>query len=480
MVVVAIIAAGHANATPFSTIFPGEEIDSEEALFLNRIHEDLLGFKAFTTDQITQGEQAFNDNKASRKERKAFKEWQQLCERFSSRTFEQDEALPQLIDTWAWAAQLLDYTLGDDAAQVFGKQHAYMIGLSYRIYTRIEWIAEQHLPPEALAHTERKIEDYVRAYPLKDTDTKNNRFFDFDNRLFSGVRMGSDALSTLAKIPLAPFRLNDSLKTGSESMAQISSTAERFTDVIATMPEQLTQRFVSILERLEGNHEGILTLLERMENITVNAKDAMTQADQVTSGVQTTVASVHAMLPESQALIDQAHATAAELNQLVAGLQALQSAQLESRAMDNDKPAFVIEAYAETARAIETGAEEVTRLIESLDRFVAAQREHKRTPGKKPFDILEYKQTADAIEQGAARLQELIVTLETSSQSEHWQELTRQIDAQAQSLVNKSEASARGLINEIFWRLAALIGLALLCLILYRVLAHRFWSKSGQ
>jgi hypothetical protein len=83
-----------------------------------------------------------------------------------------------------------------------------------------------------------------------------------------------------------------------------------------------------------------------------------------------------------------------------------------------------------------------------------------------PFDIREYTET---IREGLTALREMRGLLESSA----WTLRLSEVDQAAQSRITQSSAEARNLVDAVFWRVAALIGLLFVLGMAYRLILRR-------
>lgn len=125
--------------------------------------------------------------------------------------------------------------------------------------------------------------------------------------------------------------------------------------------------------------------------------------------------------------------------------------------------------------SLKPAGESLNEMLTTADtlfaRYTALDRSKTGNEGH-PFDIREYEQTAKEVTLAAERLTELLTTTEHllgSPELRHGiQEVNDSVDGRIMTVADQSQV----VMNALFWRVCALLGVLFAMLILYRVISH--------
>ena len=125
--------------------------------------------------------------------------------------------------------------------------------------------------------------------------------------------------------------------------------------------------------------------------------------------------------------------------------------------------------------SLQSTSESLNEMLTTADTLFAryaALGQSKTGNGGRPFDIREYEQTATEVMLAATRIDELLTTTEhllgSSALRNSMQSASDSVDGRIITVADQSQV----LINAVFWRICALLGVLFVLLILYRLLSH--------
>jgi hypothetical protein len=138
-------------------------------------------------------------------------------------------------------------------------------------------------------------------------------------------------------------------------------------------------------------------------------------------------------------------------------------------------------ALAEAREALDAGtrlSQASAETLKVVDAFVARLDAGKDTtpapPGAEPFRIRDYAETAVRLEAAVKQTTELVGALDRLLRSENLANLSRQVAP----AVDRAEDAAKGIVDAVFWRAAALVGLVALAVLVCRWVSSRLPARA--
>jgi hypothetical protein len=252
-------------------------------------------------------------------------------------------------------------------------------------------------------------------------------------------RFGS--FQRILNVPLAPFRALEGVESGAGSIRELNATARAFNEVLGGLPQQARWQVQLLLYDLEtrGPVQRGVSSVERMAESSERFSIAVEE------------------MPESarRELSTFLEDSARSQSELRATLASLQSAIAHV-----DPVLHTFERIGWSVRDAGNSWHEVVREVNEVrgDAPSAAPADS----AAPPFDIAPYERTARHVRDAAAEIRasaaEIRAALTELPASSAWSEL----------------------VDRLFWRCAALIGLAFGLLLAYRLLLRRLQSRDGQ
>lgn len=180
------------------------------------------------------------------------------------------------------------------------------------------------------------------------------------------------------------------------------------------------------------------------------------------------------------ALVDR-HRLTDQIEQLPVNLAAERQATLASfeDAMVRADPTITnVGAMLDDARtliaSLRPTGESIDGMFQSADtlfgRFDAWNQTDADTPSH-PYDIREHTEAAKELAIAAERMNEMLMTSNQLLGSPHWDDRLQVLNESADGRMEVAADQSRGVLNAIFWRVCALLGVLFAMLVLYRVIS---------
>lgn len=309
------------------------------------------------------------------------------------------------------------YFSAGDGKALFGEYQPIAVKTARMLAEDAVAIGARFLAPAELEKVRKDVELLAERFPIQGTN-------------FSLVRAQqaaeavpqSSALTSVITLPLAPFRALQGVDAGAAAIRDFNRTAERFSSVVATLPEELRGQMQLLLfeaEELRAVRQGIVAL----ELAAASADRASLAFDRLPDELRSILArEIPALLRESQGPAAEAARALAQANELAVPLQATATQLREASAL-----------WREILGPRDTASP---------------------GPENRPFDIREWEATVNAIGAGAAELRGLATEL-------------------------RGFGASAGL-DRLFWRAAALLVLFFALMLVYRVLAARLVRRASS
>ena len=246
------------------------------------------------------------------------------------------------------------------------------------------------------------------------------------------------------KIPMTPFRAIEGVDRTASAIHHFSDTAERFSDIVAEMPESSRWQLQLLLFDLEE------------ANMTKSFLNSLAQVSESSARLEQSVQK----LPEQ--LREQLTKFVEDVDKKQASLQqTLQQAEKTSLALNDtieklDKTAGSFNAVArdvtETAKAWETAAKATGEVVQEFNKI-------KPSPQKEasPFKITDYRDTAEQTSQAANDIKALLAEIDKLLESPRYDYM----------------------MNGLLLRAAGLLVLIFVLAVLYRIISGRLAAAKG-
>ncbi|MGE0800722.1 MAG: hypothetical protein AB7G13_12095 [Lautropia sp.] len=359
--------------------------------------------------------------------------------------------------------QLLDLTLvvslqarkwiDDDLAERwFGPRGRFLVAASRQAREEIWKIAARVMRPSQLEQLDALILDWHRK----------NRHVD----LVSYVRFDDFAASRSKSIVAEVAEGGGFLAPVSEATKAVDEVrvlAERALFLGKRMPFLLNwQVRDTVSETLSGPELGRLT--ELLPSVTNSLDRVSRTVARVPEDVRREREAVDQMITRHGSMVDHTLGKSRELVR--------DSIVLTDSAKSLTDSALSLTGSVEALLArLEQTSGALRQTIETIDTvFLKPGRDQPRDPNEKPFDIGDYARTAVAVSETIDRAQRLMGDLKTSLDSP---QLAHALEGAVDASLGKASNQTAALIDQVFWRAAALLVLAFVLALIYRLATGR-------
>jgi len=349
-----------------------------------------------------------------------------------------DDSIVAFIETWALCTRLRMYLEEGEGSSLFGDAHGIALTGSKRLEVEIQRIGVIFLKDDVFEASRKNVTEFANNNPIKGT---------FSNIIVYATEVQKDQpnpfLSVL-KIPMTPFRAIEGVDRTASAIHHFSNTAERFSDIVAEMPESTRWQMQLLMFDLE---EADMT------------KSFLSSLEQVSKSSASLEQSVQ-KLPEQ--LREQLTIFIEDVDKRQAALQqTLQQAEKTSLAVSDtleklDKTAgsigVVVKDVNDTLRAWNTAANTTGEIVQEFTKDKPSQQKEVT-----PFKITDYRDTAEQTSQAANNIKALLVEVDDLLESRRYSSM----------------------LNGLLLRAAGLVVLIFVLAVLYRIISVRITAAKG-
>ena len=349
-----------------------------------------------------------------------------------------DDSIVAFIETWALCTRFRMYLEEGEGSSLFGDAHQIAINGSKRLEVEIQRIGVIFLKSDVFEAARKNVTEFAHNNPMKGT---------FSNVIAYATEVQKDQpnpfLSVL-KIPMTPFRAIEGVDRTVSAIHQFSDTAERFSDIVAEMPESTRWQLQLLLFDLEET------------NMTKSFLSSLAQVSESSAKLEQSVQK----LPEQ--LREQLTQFVEDVDKKQAALQqTLQQAEKTSLAVNDtleklDKTAgsidVVVKNITETVQAWQTAAKTTGEIVQEFNKIKSSPQ--KEAP---PFKITDYRDTAQQTSQAANDIKALLAEVDDLMESRRYSSM----------------------LNGLLLRAAGLVVLIFVLAVLYRIISARLAIAKG-
>ncbi|MGA0418827.1 MAG: hypothetical protein ACO3P9_02255 [Phycisphaerales bacterium] len=354
-----------------------------------------------------------------------------------------------LIDLWWNAAMLRDSAREGQLREVFGSDADQLQRTAEGTYDKIEELASRYLTQAQLAEMRDKI----------DLAAENQEIL--DKTLATSIATASsepgrsdqgNLFTNLISLPLSPFTAARSVETG---VAEVVVQAQEFNRQFSRLPEQSRRQAQRLLddfylsplsratvENMNAIGEASRALAASAEAMPTRLREEAAVLLEASSTSQERIATTVA---EARATAADARATVEEVNAAISNLGE-QTASLDGT---------IREATAAGA-SWERTADAVERVLAAVERIQGPPPPPDAPPTESSFSFEQIEDSAVRLEAAAVEIQgvldRVIAILDEGS--------TRRVETLADRTLKEATASGAELVDAIFWRSLAVVGLA--------------------
>ena len=349
-----------------------------------------------------------------------------------------DDPIVAFIETWALCTRFRMYLEEGEGSSLFGDAHGIALNASKRLEVEIQRMGVIFLKEDVFEAARKNVTEFAHNNPIRGT---------FSNVIVyaTEVQKGQpNPFLSVLKIPMTPFRAIEGVDRTASAIHQFSDTAERFSDIVAEMPESSRWQLQLLLFDLEE------------ANMTKSFLNSLAQVSESSARLEQSVQKLPEQLREQLTLFVE------DVDKRQAGLQqTLQQAEKTSLALNNtleklDQTAgsvdVVVKDIAQTVQAWETAAKTTGEVVEQFNKV-------KPPPQKEAssFDIKDYRDTAEQTSQAANDIKALMADIDDLLESRRYSSM----------------------LNQLLLRAAGLVVLIFVLAVLYRIISVRLTAAKG-
>ncbi len=402
------------------------------------LREQLNKFREFYKAVLRQVSNELNERVPSTRTEKTTLQMRARMVQGLNAMLDNEDSTVAFIEVWSLCVRFRKYLEEGEGSALFGEAHEVARNGAKRVEAEIERIGLIFLKNEVFEATRKNVIEFAHNNPIKGT---------FSNIIVYATEVQKDQTNpflSVLKIPMTPFRAIEGVDRTASSINQFSDTAERFSDIVAELPESSRWQLQLLLFDIEET------------NMVKSFLNSLSQFSESSSRLEKSVEK----LPEQ--LRKQLTQFAEDIDSKQANLQqTLQQAEKTSIAVNNTLEKLnqatssfdaAVKDVTETAQAWETAAKATGEVVQEFNKNKSSQKK------ASPFNIKDYHDTAVQTSQAANDIKALLAEIEDLMETRRYNPL----------------------LNHLFLRAGGLIVLIFVLAILYRIISFRITIIQGR
>lgn len=401
------------------------------------LREQLDKFREFFKATLRQVANELNERVPSKRTEKTTLQMKARMVQGINAMLDNDNSIVAFIETWALCTRLRMYLEEGEGSSLFGDAHQIALNGSKRLEVEVQRIGIIFLKSDVFEAARKNVTEFAHNNPIKGT---------FSNIIVYATEVQKDQTNpfvSVLKIPMTPFRAIEGVDRTASAIHQFSDTAERFSDIVAEMPESTRWQLQLLLFDLEE------------ANMTKSFLNSLAQVSESSARLEQSVQKLPVQLREQLTQFVE------DIDNKQNGLQqTLQQAEKTSLAVNN-----TLEKLDKTAGSIDVVVKNITETIQAWETAATAtgqvvQEFNKNKPSEKEassFNITDYRDTAQQTSQAANDIKALLAEVDDLLESRRYSSM----------------------LNQLLLRAAGLVVLIFVLAVLYRVISVRLAIAKG-
>jgi len=402
------------------------------------LREQLDKFREFYKATLRQVSNELNERIPSTRTEKTTLQMKARMVQGINAMLDNNDSIVAFIETWALCTRFRMYLEEGEGSALFGDAHQIALVGSKRLEAEIQRIGVIFLKNDVFETARKNVTEFAHNNPIKGT---------FSNVIVYATEVQKDQPNpfvSVLKIPMTPFRAIEGVDRTASAIHHFSDTAERFSDIVAEMPESSRWQLQLLLFDLEE------------ANMTKSFLNSLAKVSESSARLEQSVGK----LPEQ--LREQLTQFVEDVDKKQANLQqTLQQAEKTSLALNDtleklDKTAGSFNAVAkditDTAQAWETAAKATGEVVQEIDKMRPPPQKEKSS-----FKITDYRDTAEQTSQAANDIKALLAEIDKLLESRRYDYM----------------------MNGLLLRAAGLLVLIFVLAVLYRIISGRLMAAKG-
>jgi hypothetical protein len=338
------------------------------------LHEDLAAYAARFASVVAAAAEGIEDLSDSRRVRRSTLVWRlrviPLAQELAFGTDPQEAYVVSLGLTFA----MRNYLTGGDGREIFGEHQPIAVAAARDLEDAALVIGSRFLNEQQMAALVASLEDLALEHPIRGRDFN----VEAAQAAVAEIESGSAGLDWVVGIPMSPFRALEGVGTVGAAMLEINRTAAEFAEILDELPRQNRWQIELLLYGIE-DRDTVTAGLAAFEQVAASA-DRVSQAIArlpedlrvALADSQGALAEVNRTLETAQALMVPVSATVEEIGRISSLLAELQ-ADGNGEEASPGRP-FDIREYEATAHEVGTSVGELRGLLADLDEVLASGR----------------------------------------------------------------------------------------------------------
>jgi len=342
-----------------------------------------------------------------------------------------DDSIVAFIEMWALCTRFRMYFEEGEGSALFGEAHEIALNGSKRLEEEIQRIGFMFLKDDVFEMAGKNVTEFAHKNPIKGT---------FSNVIVYATEAQKNQpnpfLSVL-KIPMTPFRAIEGVDRTASSIRQFSDTAERFSDIVAELPESSRWQLQLLLFDLEETtmtKSFLNSLAQFSESSSRLEKSVEKLPEQLREQLTQFVEDIDSKQGNLQQTLQQVEKTSVAVNNT-----------LEKLNQATHSFGAVVKDVTETAQAWETAAKATGEVVQEFKTNRSVQKE------ASSFNISDYHDTALQTSQAANDIKALLAEIEDLIEARRY----------------------NSILNDLLIRTVGSIVLIFVLAVLYRIISFR-------
>ncbi|MFM1889953.1 MAG: hypothetical protein RLZZ565_710 [Planctomycetota bacterium] len=363
-------------------------------------------------------------------------------------------SMVSLIDLWWSAEMLLQSSRNGQIKDLFGSEAPGIEEAATRMSDQVEQMARRYLPSDKVDQIKVKVVDAAKQEELLTTQIESVA----TGRVAAGARGRNgdpaNGIVNMLALPLSPFTAAKSVETG---VAEVVVQAQDFNRQFQRLPEQTRIQAERLLQ------EFYLSPIARATVENLNAVGAAS-----TSLAKTAEALPVQLRQQASQLLEESRQSQQVLSETVANARATASevnAAITNLGEQRTGLEAAIEKAGGTAAAWEKTVVAVQGVLDTVERIQGPPPPPGSEPSEPSFSFEQLDESAVKLQQASIELQgvldRVITILDDPS--------TARIEGLADRTIEDATASGLTLVDAIFWRSLAVVGLAVAGLVAFGI-----------
>jgi len=350
---------------------------------------------------------------------------------------DQGDSVIAFIETWALCSRFRAYLEEGEGANLYGEGQQIAVDYAKRIEVEIERIGRAFLKNDEFVTTQKNINEFTNANPIKGAFTGVIVF------ATEAQKDQTNPFMSVIKIPMTPFRAIEGVDRTATAVNRFTDTAERFSDIVNGLPESSRwqlQLLLYDLEETDMTKSFLASIAQFSESSSRLSKSVEDLPKQLRAELSQFIEETDEKQENLRKTLEQAEKTTLAIT------NTLQQLDKTSGSLGN-----VAKDITQTTEAWESAAKTTGDVIQELNK-------RKETPEKtESLNINEYRAAAEQTSQAAKDIERVLASIDGLLISQNYKKA----------------------INAVTWRAIGIILFIFAIVVLYRIIAIRLIGTKG-